>query len=719
VTPLLASLSQWPTLESEEETQRARTFYRVTWAALAVTILFLTALIVAQPETMVPRCVIMTLLIGISIALLMLNRRGQTELASWLLVLMLGAIVTVRAYASGGVGAPAISLFFFVSMVAGVLLGTFGGAVSALLLAAASFVLVFVERANALPTPSTPFTPMARWLFSCMTLALSVVLHHQITLALSGSLRRAEREIVARQRTEQRLRIALEAVNRDITLQKQAELERVRLVDVLAERVKELKLLHSAARLLQHERPLDRALFQELVSQMPEAWQFRECCEAHIAFRDIDVRTPGWADSPWRLSQPFATSVGASGVIEVVYLEERPAAAEGPFLPEERALLESLAEIVVGYIEVRAHRESLEALVSTRTREMRAAKEEAERASGAKSAFLATMSHEIRTPMNAILGYAQLLLRDAGLAGAQREKVSVILSSGEHLLTLINDVLDMSKIEAGRAELVPEPFDLHELLQNVNHMCSGLARAKGLALTFEHGPEVPRTVLADPGKIRQVLINLLSNALKFTAEGSVRVRASARPLPGGHRVEIIVSDTGLGIDAADLGRIFDTFEQTRVGAQTGGTGLGLTIGRHLARLMHGDLTVTSTPGTGSAFTFVFEVGDAAGDAVAQIGRGLAAGREPSGPPPKSQTSFRPPLPAAPPPGSLLALLEPVPEDILDELREAVLQARAARIESLAERIGEHSPAAAAQVRLLAHDFRYSELAASLEPTRSS
>ncbi len=574
-------------------------------------------------------------------------------------------------------------------MVAGVLLGTFSGALTAVALAGVGLALVLIEQAHALPPSAVRFTPLALWIFSCMTQALAVVLQHQITLALSGSLRRAEAEIDARQQAEHRLKIALEAgsigvwdqdpttrhfvadarvqelhqlldpatgviryedwrervhpgdradivgvldelasgtanarrefrltlpggqiryveaaasavrnergqllrivgVSRDVTPQKLAEQERLTLVHELGERVKELRLLHAAARLLQQDRPLGSDLFQELVSQMPAAWQFPECCEARISFRDVAVSTPGWADSAWRQSQAFSTTLGP-GLIEVVYLEEHPTEAEGPFLAEERALLGSLTELIVGYIELRTHRESLEALVSTRTFELRLAKEEAERASGAKSTFLATMSHEIRTPMNAILGYAQLLLRDSTLAESQRKKVEIVLSSGEHLLTLINDVLEMSKIEAGRAELAPEPFDLLELLRNVNHMCSGLARTKGLSLTFELDPSLPRSVSADPGKIRQVVINLLSNALKFTSEGGVQVQASARLTGESARlVEIVVTDTGPGIEPTDIARIFETFEQTPLGARAGGTGLGLAIGRNLARMMNGD-----------------------------------------------------------------------------------------------------------------------------------
>jgi signal transduction histidine kinase/CheY-like chemotaxis protein/PAS domain-containing protein len=425
-------------------------------------------------------------------------------------------------------------------------------------------------------------------------------------------------------------------VDRDVTVRREAELERDRLVRDLGERLKELGLLHATARLLQRGRAWarpqvsDRELLQELVDRLPGGWQHAECCQARISYGDIEVATAGWRPSPWRQAIDFVTSE-RGGHIEVVYLAERPAAAEGPFLAEERALLVSIADMLVGYVELRKHQENLEELVATRTGELRVAKEEAERANRAKGTFLSTMSHEIRTPMNAILGYAQLLQRDRGLSPAQRTKVDTILSSGDHLLTLINNVLEMSKIDVGQATLGDAAFDLRALLDRLGPMFAGLVAARGLHLTVEGARGLPRIVHGDAGRVLQVLVNLVGNAVKFTARGGITVRASAAGAARGHRVSIDVIDTGPGIGADDLERIFGAFEQAGLGVQAGGAGLGLAISRDLARRMGGDVTATSRPGAGATFSFTFEVG--AGDERAPSPARIAIGLEPGQPVP--------------------------------------------------------------------------------------
>ncbi len=261
------------------------------------------------------------------------------------------------------------------------------------------------------------------------------------------------------------------------------------------------------------------------------------------------------------------------------------------------------------------------------------AKRKAEVANRAKSEFLANMSHELRTPLNAILGFAQLMERDSTVTAQQRESLAIINRSGEHLLNLINDVLEMSKIEAGRTVLHPEPFDLHRMLQTLQEMFQIRAQVKRLSLQFDLAPDLPRYINSDEGKLRQVLINLLSNAVKFTEKGSVtlRVRREQGSTCAGEQREqgrrgdgetggqgekqttnnkqqttiyFKVEDTGRGIAPEEMGKLFDPFVQTVSGLQSeGGTGLGLAISREFVRLMGGELCCKSNPGQGSTFSF--------------------------------------------------------------------------------------------------------------------
>ena len=251
---------------------------------------------------------------------------------------------------------------------------------------------------------------------------------------------------------------------------------------------------------------------------------------------------------------------------------------------------------------------------------LRKAKESAEFANRAKSTFLANMSHELRTPLNAILGFSELMTQDASLSQSQLDNIEIINRSGEHLLSLINNVLEISKIEAGHTVLRDSPFNLRRLLQDIEAMFRMRCEQKGLELHVECGEAVPRYILADHGKLRQVLINLMGNAVKFTQAGCVQLTVSASPLSeagspaaitpegvmtsGAADLHFVVEDSGIGIAPEELKYIFDPFFQTESGRRLQqGTGLGLSISRQYVELMGGQLEVSSEVGLGSIFCF--------------------------------------------------------------------------------------------------------------------
>jgi signal transduction histidine kinase/CheY-like chemotaxis protein len=324
-----------------------------------------------------------------------------------------------------------------------------------------------------------------------------------------------------------------------------------------------------------------------------------------------------------------------------------------------QALTTTNAELDLTNRKLAQTNQELENRVEKRTQELKTAKDAAEVANQAKSTFLANMSHELRTPLNAILGFTQIMRRDQSATRSQLENLAIVNRSGEHLLALINDVLDMSKIEAGLIDLNPQSFDLYRLLDTTEEMLEFKAEAKGLQLLFERHPDTPQYIRTDERKLRQVLINLLNNALKFTTEGRVTLKVKSHkrcsavlwrqrvaevssvvatavvspmsdcikklqvtsrgaslapweqkidnpytPHPTPYTLIFEVEDTGAGIAKKELDTLFEAFTQTETGRQSEeGTGLGLSISQKFVQLMGGEIKVSSKLGKGTVFTF--------------------------------------------------------------------------------------------------------------------
>ena len=394
----------------------------------------------------------------------------------------------------------------------------------------------------------------------------------------------------------------------DITQRKQTEEEKIRLLHDLKERVKELTLLHATMELLQHDSGGTTELLQGITDLIPLAWQYPEITAARLIFGGTETRTSNFSRTPWMQNARFSTS-SHHGLIEVAYLRESPPEAEGPFLAEERRLIDSLAEMLRLHFERKQAAEELRKLnleleqrIAARTEELAAAMIRAQESDRLKSAFLASMSHELRTPLNSIIGFTGVILQ--GLAGPlneeQTRQLNMTRDSARHLLALINDVLDLSKIEAGQLVILKRPFDMRQAIESVLRIVQPLAQKKNLQLGTSIGAGVS-TVENDRRRVEQVLINLINNAIKFTERGEVSIECQIR----NGWLETSVRDHGIGIKPEDMDKLFKPFQQIDTGLARSheGTGLGLCICKRLVTAMGGEITVESQWGVGSTFKF--------------------------------------------------------------------------------------------------------------------
>lgn len=388
-------------------------------------------------------------------------------------------------------------------------------------------------------------------------------------------------------------------VKEDVTERKRNIDEREHLLAALERRVRALQCLATISNAIQQQEKLED-LFWEVLRVLPEGWRYPAL--VHLVYDGVDYAFPGFVQTADRLGVALKVGGATRGWVEIVYPQEHPRANEGPFLREERELLETVARMLGQSL---LRRESEEKLQQAR--------EAAMEANRAKSLFLSNMSHEIRTPLNAILGFSEILYRDDAMGREQREKLQIVNRSGAYLLALINDVLELAKMESGRVILQNSLFDVRRLVRDMGSLFQVRVDQKGLQLLLENAEPLPAQVLGDEGKIRRILVNLIGNALKFTDRGSINVRLAGEALEGGRwRLRLTVKDSGIGVASEDQEAIFGYFEQAyHQRHDRGGTGLGLAISREFARAMDGDISVTSRPGEGAEFlvTLILEEGN--------------------------------------------------------------------------------------------------------------
>jgi len=477
------------------------------------------------------------------------------------------------SFSAGGIRSPGVTMFFIFVLMAGLLLGQRAGIVAAALCAAIGLALALFSSSPAVASPVVPYSPIALWLLNTLYMGVVLILLRLATEAMAKALGRAESEIRVRQR---------------------AELEREHLVHDLGERVKELRLLHAAARVLQETRPFDRSVLEELVAMMPAAWQHPDSCEARITYQDTVVATPGWCEASRRLSAPFTTSAG-QGVVEVIYRDE-PRTTTGAFLKEERLLIDSLAEMLAAY---------LEHDIAGRRRSQLEAQLRQSQQMEALGTLAGGIAHDFNNLLTAIGSNADLALTEASVTPQVKEHLTELRKAHARATDLVKRILLFSR----RQEANRTPTALGPVVEEAVKLLRASLPAM-IDIQFAVAPDLP-AVLVDGSQIHQVIMNLGTNAAHAMGErgGVLRIgldlvtvgespSAPSADLGAGPHVRISVSDTGAGMSPEIRARLFEPFFTTK---GTSGTGLGLSVAHGIVTDHGGAITVESAIGQGSTF----------------------------------------------------------------------------------------------------------------------
>lgn len=423
---------------------------------------------------------------------------------------------------------------------------------------------------------------------------------------------------------QQQLKAANQQLQSEITERKQVEEEREKLLHDTGERMKDLQGLYGVSRAITESANLEE-LLKRISVLIPPAWHYPEITRSRVIFDGQEYVSEPFEPTAWKQTADIVINGKNSGTIEIYYLQEKPELDEGPFLAEERDLIDGIASMLSNAIKrkqteqhlaksvtelrrTKIQAEHLNAQLMDTTECANDMATQAEQANQAKSLFLANMSHEIRTPMNGVLGMIDLALDDLE-EGKPRKYLKTASKSAKSLLNIINDILDISKIEAGKLDIEIINCSIKELLCYIDSSISHITREKGIDFEVVLKTEVPIEIKSDPTRLRQCLLNLSTNAIKFTEKGSVKINVSLEDKDDVAFMRFDVVDTGIGIPEDKQEDIFDNFTQadSSTTRKFGGTGLGLAITKELAELLGGDLTLTSQEGKGSTFSLVIPV----------------------------------------------------------------------------------------------------------------